>query len=267
MKRFSLILACIALLSGTKASAFVGGPFDNGDYSGLLDNNGIYQTALQFSNGSGFAQFGNNVDVALFVDFNSSGTFTRGSTYSFLNRSIIYYKGVTYLGTCMGMVDHEAKTVQGTTNANSDVNTTTVNNNFLGTGTGTTAATTTLQNNGGAGLTCNTNWNCKITKSYPVLRYSGSGELSVLNPSLGQVTLQAISAIINGNGNNNNGGGIIIGVVLDSIGEQISDLLDAVSSNQAAIEGIIPTAQQIRDNSDHVPLKAFGSRIFFIGRR
>src|SRR5436190_3375234 len=73
MKRFSLILASLVLVFGAKASAFSGGPFDNGDFSNLLDASGIYQVALRFSNGSGFAQFGNNVDAALFVDINSGG--------------------------------------------------------------------------------------------------------------------------------------------------------------------------------------------------
>jgi hypothetical protein len=260
MKRISLILASFVLVFGTKASAAKGGPFDNGDYSSLLDNSGIYQAAFRFSNGSGFAQFGDNVDAALFVDIsNTGGSTVRGSTYSVLNRSIIYYKGVSYLGTCYGMVDHEAKLVSGVTNGNSDVGTVGTTNASNNANTqSVTAATTTLLNNGGLGFPCNTNFNCRITKTHPVLRFNGTGELTIVNPSLSQVAYSALTALITSQqgatGNQN-------------FGTQITQLVAGLTSAAASTTSLIPSTDQTRATSDQIRMTVFGSRKFFVGRR
>lgn len=271
MKRISLILASLALLFSTKASALSGGPFDNGDYNSLLDNSGVYQMACRYTNGSGFAQFGNNVDVATFVDTGAAagggGTATRSSTYSVWNRSLFYYKGVTYLGTCYGIVDHELKEVSGVTNGNSDVGTNTLTAaggaGATGAGTNVTASSTVLLNNGNNGLSCNSEFRCKITATYPILRFSGEGELSVLNPSLGQISLNAIQAIITSAVNADTSD---VDTAID-IGAQISSLVDAIVTNQTDLAAILPTTTQLRNTSDFTPMSVYGSRIFFVSRR
>jgi hypothetical protein len=274
MKRISLILASLVLVFGsTKASAFVGGPFDNGDFSSLLDDSGVYQVAFRFSNGSGFAQFGNNVTPALFQTATAATAGVPNTMFSYLNRSIFYYKGVSYLGTCIGMVDHERKFVHGVCNANSDVGTTSVTNTGT-TGTSSslaTAASSTLLNNGGNALTANADFQCKITNSHPVLRFVGTGELSILNPSIGQLVLQGLQTIIQNPttsvaGIGGGGGGTTV-ILVPTLGAQISSLLTAVTDNQDTLNEVLPTTQQIRDNSDHIKISAFGSRIFFVSTR
>jgi hypothetical protein len=275
MKRFSLILASLVLVFGAKASAHSGGPFGNGDYSELLDNSGIYQVAFRFSNGSGFAQFGNNVDTSAFTVTGGGAGATQTQALTINNRSIIYYKGVTFLGTCFGMVDHERKTVSGVTNGNSDVLTTTaVNTTPVGGGLpgAVNNAQQTLLNNGNTGMPCNTEFICKITKTYPVLRFNGKGELTVINPSLATTISAQLAAAL-------------AGIVAPSsditpppagaddvnpvqpTATAIQNYANAINNLTAALTGSIPSVEQIRRTSDHVPMIVFGSRIFFTSER
>jgi hypothetical protein len=277
MKRISVILASLAVLFGGKASAFVGGPFDNGDFSSLLDNSGIYQVAFRFSNGSGFASFGNNVDTSLFLPTTGGTTAsnTTSTTFTLLSRSLFYYKGVTYLGSCTGMVDHERKIVSGVTNGSTDI-TTTASTQQGGGGATQTSTNNLITNN--LNFNANSQFLCKITNSHPILKFSGDGEFSVLNPSIAQVSFQAIQQIITGSG-----GGTA------SVGAQLGDLLTVLTGGDPdgpdnpltpfiienplqpippeAIAGVIPSAQQVRDNSDRVKMKVFGSRIWHVSRR
>jgi hypothetical protein len=251
MKRISLILASFVLLSGGKASAFVGGPFDNGDFSSLLDNSGVYQVAFRFSNGSGFASFGNNVDTELFLPTTGGTAVAPASTFSVLNRSVFYYKGVTYMGTCTGMVDHERKIVSGVTNGNSDITT----SQTTTTGGTQTASTNSLVFSG-LFFPANSEFRCKITNSHPILKFHGTGELSIINPSTTAVALQAISTIILSNPD-----------TTDNIGEQLDDLLTALTNNAPALAAAIPSAESTFQNSDRVKMKVFGSRIWHVSRR
>jgi hypothetical protein len=279
MKRFLLGLAVSIVLLGGKASAFVGGPFDNGDFSSLLDNSGVYQVAFRFSNGSGFASFGNNVDTSLFLPGGSAGgplATSSGTTFTVLSRSLFYYKGVTYLGSCTGMVDHERKIVSGVTNGSTDI-TMTASNTAGGGGQTQTTTNNLITNN--LAFIANSHFLCKITNSHPILKFSGEGEFTVLNPSIAQVSFQAIQQIITGSGGGN-----------ASIGTQLADLVNVLTGNsvvfqpdfttpnpndvvavpgpsQEDIAGVIPSAQQVRDNSDHVKMKVFGSRIWHVSRR
>ena len=255
MKRFSLILASLVLIFGTKASAFTGGPFDNGDFSSLLDENGIYQVSFRFSNGSGFAQFGNNVNQEIFLptgNANTGGAIS--TTFSVLNRSIIYYKGVTYLGTCQGMVDHERKQVNGVTNGNSDI-TTSQTTPAPGGGAAVTASNSLIAN-GGLGFTANTEFLCKIKKSYPILRFNGKGTLTIVNPTLAQAISDQIAAVI------------ALQFAAPAVNPppstpaQVQAFITALQALADGSAALIPSAQQVNQSSEHVPLTAFGSRIF-----
>jgi hypothetical protein len=270
MKRFSLILASLVLLLGGKASAFVGGPFDNGDFSSLLDNSGVYQVAFRFSNGSGFAQFGNNVDTTTFSAQTGGAATTITATFSVLNRSMFYYKGVSYLGTCYGMVDHERKFVQGVTNGNSDQLTTTALNPLPSTGGNPGAvvnATQTLNSNGNIGLTCNSEFVCKITKSYPVLRFNGTGEVTIINPSQGATIYSELAAGLTSLVSPTsvtpplNNPTQPSSAAIQAYSAAVIALLNASSSSEAI------SAEQIRKTSDRVKMFAFGSRVFFVSRR
>lgn len=247
-----------ALAAAPQAHALVGGPFDNGDYSATLDNSGVYQAAFRFKNGSGFAQFGTNVDLSLFVDItNSAGASQRGATYSVLNRSLFYYKGVTFLGTATGTVDHEAKRIDGITNGSSDVGTTGVTGTSNQNSQSVTAATTTLINNARRGFPCNSTWTATITKSQPILRFTGTGELTVLNPNISQIAYNALQQLIDNYTPPANA----------SLGDLIDDLVGAIDTASLSSDTFLSTLQATQDNSDTVQMTVFGSRQFFLGRR
>lgn len=260
MTRFSLLLASLTVGLTTSASALVGGPFDNNDYSSLLDNSGVYQVAFRFRNGSGFAQFGNNVDIALYVDISAAGAGTgnsvRGTTYSVLNRSLIYYKGVTFLGTAAGMVDHEAKRVTGVTNGSSDV-ALTGQTASSGTTNSVTAATTTLINNNSLAFPCNTTFTAKITKSAPVLRFAGTGELTVLTPTLVSIANTALQSILTN----------FQPSPLTPLSTTLQQLVTGIQTVNDNSELFAPTLESVSEQSDKVKMTVYGSRVFFVGRR
>jgi hypothetical protein len=109
MKKIFLFIQLVALSSALPAFALVGGPFDNGSYSILDERNGFYEAAYSFTNGSGYSQWtADNLQGA----FASQGSVTAnigtgslvtssGSTNNG-NRTVLYYKGVTYFGSAMG---------------------------------------------------------------------------------------------------------------------------------------------------------------------
>lgn len=205
MKKIFLTLASLALLSSGKVLAWAGGPFDNGDpASVLVERSGYYQATFSFQNGNGYgiftpdAQFFGGLDASTGA---SSGAafFDRGTLYtnnSFsathsANRSVFYYKGVTYVGACMGYVDLEAREIQGTANATSDSTTSVSQSQSAGTTANTPSSTSTIvQNN--ANFILNLGWKGKINRTRPTLRFRGKGELSVLSPS-GQATVAALA--------------------------------------------------------------------------
>jgi hypothetical protein len=274
-----------ALVMSFSASAFalVGGPFDNGDYSQLLDDQGVYQASFTMTNGLGFAQFGSNVSLGPSISTSGgSGGSTSQTTNStigtILNRSVIYYKGLTYFGMATGMVDLEHKTITGITNGTSDV---TLNqssssnggNVIFGTSSNVNASTNVITN-GGLGYTCNTAWNGVVTESTNDLTFHGDGTLTVLNPDLSSQIFQALSNLIAAipqaatqnqltslsvTGNLNNAFSLTpVGQIVQGINVLLT--LNTTSNN-------IPTTQTILDNSDTVPIHVSGSRKFFLSTR
>ena len=197
MKR---ILATAALLlTGlcSQASAMVGGPFDNGMESLSLSRNSIYQAILSFSNGSGYIYFHPDANIA------ANGTTAGGATTlgglgavatrgSDTNRSVMYYKGITYVGSAFATADFEARVIMGSINAGSNaaqsqLTTQTGNNNgnpFSATGAGanSNAISTTLISNP-TSFTVNGEFTCHIDQTAPTVRFSGTGELSFIAPN------------------------------------------------------------------------------------
>lgn len=169
----SLSILAVSLLVGTKASAFVGGPFDNGDYSILLERGGVYQATFSFSNGSGMALFNENNSFEV-----ATGTTVTGM-FSINNRSVFYYKGVTYFGTATGIVDVDARRVTGFTNGSSDYTTTTPVNAVPQAGTAS-ARPVNIGYNGNVGFVANSTFTAKITSTAPILRFRGNGTVSFM---------------------------------------------------------------------------------------
>lgn len=270
LKKIHLLLFAFALGLPAAGYGLVGGPWDNGDYSQLLDNSGIYQATLRFSNGQGFCQFGSNVNFATFRDLSTASaglgnsTSLNSSNGSYLNRSLIYYKGVTYLGSCYGTSDMVNNVIEGITNGNSDV-TTQVTTNTGGIGaSGASSSTTVLIANGDRAFTCNTAWSAKITSKKPVLKFSGKGQLTVLNPEANGAVNSTINAIL----------GVISGIASIpfppgpttaqiALIDDLADAIDSLTDLSLPPENL----QATLDASDHVPLTVFGTRKFFVNTR
>lgn len=240
---FGLMLAMPAA-----SHALSGGPFDNGDASGVFDDQGYYQVAFHFRNGLGFGQFGNNVGMIPTTGANSPTT--KGTV---LNRSVLYYKGVTYVGTCFGMVDHARGLVTGVTNANSDVGATAVPS-----GNGT-ALSTVVVKNGGRNLVANTSWECRITQKQPILKFNGKGELAVLNPDSTAAIADLATAIVN---NSNiqtlNGLATALSTPIPVAGGGTKTLADILAGT---------TVDSTFTGAEVLPLTAFGERKFFLTLR
>jgi hypothetical protein len=182
MKRFiASLLLSTALFSG-QAQAWVGGPYDNGLHGGQLENSSIYQTILRFKNGSGYCYFSPDQQLASEVPSLTDLTDQRGSTR---NKTVLYYKGIIYVGSAFGTVDAEAKLVQGQLNATSEAsttsNTTTTNANFF-TFTNSTAQFSNTISASNRSFTLNGNYDAKIYRTTPSMRYRGEGEIAILSP-------------------------------------------------------------------------------------
>lgn len=252
IKKISLLLGLIAALP-VSSFAWVGGPFDGGDYNQLLDDRGIYQAAFRMQNGSGFMQFGVNVDLGPSVSTQNTGggnSSLSTSIGSYLNRSIVYYKGVIFFGNATGMVDHPARKVRGFTNAQSEV---TLSASTSGSD-GDLSATNAIAVNG-LGLVANVAFEADITSTHPELRFSGKGELVVINPSAQQVIYQAILSAIN---NYQPADG-------ETIDQQITNLLNALKGDD--LKNNVPTASATYEASEIVPLTVYGQRKYFLARR
>lgn len=223
--------------------ALTGGPFDNNDYSAGLDNAGIYQTAIRFKNGSGFSQWGNNVSL--------------GARGSFLNRSVIYCNGLTYTGSASGMVDHTANTVIGYTD-------------------GTTDGVSTIVVNSALPNAANTQWKAKITTTAPQLRYSGKGEITIINTNpanpaasrisaLLQSSLAAALAAINAGPLSVDPNAGPAETTAQMINFQQKLLKAQLQAVKAFSTSLADTSSN--DNGFAGPIRVYGARVFFIGAR
>lgn len=238
-KKLFSVLAGLALLSGSQAFAWVGGPFDGGNHSATLDNEGIYQATFRMKNGTGFAQFGTNVDLFANTDSSAGTTTSQLTLGSYLNRSLIYYKGITYFGSASGIVDHHSRRVDGITNGYTEA----ASESTSDSSSGTVTASQTIIYNGGRNLSANSTWTAKIYQTYPELRFHGTGEFTALPQDL-YALLQSLAISIVENSDN---------ASLDDI----EDLGTYLEQLQAQPAGEATTEK----------MTVFGARKFFLGRR
>lgn len=284
MKKIFLTIASVALMSNSNVWAFAGGPFDNGDPGGLLmERGGYYQCQFSFRNGNGYGMFtpdailgGNLPSASQGVGTSSQqvGIFNRGTLFTQntnnglahnANRSVFYYKGVTYVGACMGFVDVAARQVQGTANATSNDSLTqqTLSQNTGGLINASQAATTTqpvVINT--AGFVMNLGWTGKITATRPQLRFRGKGEMTILSPSgVSAVDSLAFSSYQ----------GLIDAIITGVQGSTGVGLGAAITSAQTAIDQILDDlllrtnggADALYNDSIKEPVRVTGSRRFF----
>jgi len=186
MKRLfaSFVVALTAF--GSPVFAATGGPFDNGFNSNSLNNNSLYQATLSFSNGSGFCYFSPTAAIVS-PDPTVPATNPRGTI---MNRMVMYYKGVTYIGSALGTGDQEARIVtcdlNGGTEASSITSTTSNNSNFFGsssTGSSNSSALTATVLSSSRSFTVNGNFTADVYQTAPTFRFKGTGQLAFLSPS------------------------------------------------------------------------------------
>lgn len=268
-KKLFSVIAGLALLSGSQASAWVGGPFDNGDYSATLDNEGVYQASLRYKNGSGYVQWGNNVDLGPSLTSGATGgggssTASNSTVGSYLNRCVLYYQGIAFFGTASGMVDMDRREVTCVTNAQSEVtlsdqaSTNTQGSFFLFGSSNTVNSSTSVVNNGGRGFVANSNFVAKITKTSPEVRFSGKGELTLLSPDAQPIVsnlAQQIAASL-GDIEVGDGGSFDPSTLFDFLSDP--DFLAAITPKDI---------NQVKDAAETVQMKVFGNRRFFLGSR
>lgn len=259
----ALLSAVILFLFPFPARAWVGGPFDNGDYSATLDDQGVFQASLRFSNGNGYVQWANNVDLGPAASSGSSSststTTTTSSVGSNLNRAVLYCKGVAFFGTTSGMVDMESREVTCVFNSQSEV--TLDEESSTSTQASTSAsvnASTSVVNNGGRGFVANGNFVAKITKTYPQLRFSGTGELTLINPDaqpiiadLAQQIAESLTSI-----STDEDSTVVIADLFDFLSDP--DFLAAITPQ---------TIDEVSEGSETVTMKVTGSRRYFLSAR
>lgn len=206
------LIALITLVSmqATPAFAWVGGPWSGNTWDSKTT--GLFGGTITMKNGSGIFRF--------------TGTETaQMGTYS---SSMIYYKGVTFFGSCQANIDFDAKTVDGMTNGSAfnrnpgpaQNRTTPVvdnNPNFQPGTTGTNQSFTIpltpsiidgepvpssfqLTNVGSSGPVgiANTSWSGRLTRTKPNVRFKARGEANFLGPQpiVQRITVQYGDPII-----------------------------------------------------------------------
>jgi hypothetical protein len=281
MKKIFLTLASLALLGNGNLWAWAGGPFDNGDPGSLLmERGGYYQCQFSFRNGNGYGIFtpdslmGGNLPAASAQASAGGGTnnqqigiFNRGTLYTQntnnalsrnANRSVFYFKGVSYVGGCFGYVDVSARDIQGVANASSNESITqqTLSQNTGGLINASQQATTqqSLVINA-TGNILNMGWSGKITSTRPNLRFRGKGELSVVET--GRDVQQLATTAYSG--------------LLDAIVQSVSNSDDSplvFTEAQAAIESALNALQARLDQPstnqmELHPVRVSGNRRFF----
>jgi hypothetical protein len=277
MKKIFLAIASVALMSNSNVWAIGGGPFDNGETGGLLmERGGFYQCQFSFRNGNGYGIFtpdsflgGNlpNPNQSLSGSSQQIGVFNRGSLYTpnsanglghNANRSVFYFKGVTYVGGCFGYVDMHSRDVQGTCNASSNETITqqtlSQNNGGLINASQTAQTSQPLVINA-KGNILNIGWTGKVIDQRPNLRFRGKGEMTVVET--GRDVKQLASTAYSG--------------LLDAIVSSVSNSTTTpnYTAAQQAIDDALTSLQTILSGPDTLvepevhPVRVTGNRRFF----
>lgn len=166
MRKAITLVFTLMTLGAHSSFAHVGGPFSFNDPGG--NQTGVYQAVITMQNGNGTCRFAEGQEAQI----------------SPQNTSIIFYRGIVYAGTCFGIVDKNAKYVQGTTNGSSNAG---GSGSLLDTLASQTDSfqVTGLDNTTGAGGissgsagnigTANTSWTGDVTDTAPIVEFEAEG--------------------------------------------------------------------------------------------
>ncbi len=266
-------------MSNSNVWAIAGGPFDNGDPGGLLmERGGFYQCQFSFRNGNGYGIFtpdsylgGNlpNTNQTASTSSQQTGIFNRGSLYTpgnasnplqhNANRSVFYFRGVSYVGGCFGFVDNHSKEIQGVCNGSSNE---TITQQTLSQNTGglinASQSTPTVQPLviNARGNIVNVGWTGRIVGSRPVLRFRGEGEMTVAaldsdGGNINNLAFEAYSGLIDA----------IVSSVSNSTGTVNYD--NASGAIQDALADLTTFGAPESAPPEVIPVRVTGNRRFF----
>lgn len=199
MKRILLSLSLGLTFLSTPASAWVGGPFDNGFHSASQEQGAVYHGSISMNNGSGYFYMSPSQELTT-EQCKTAWDFTA----SLKNRSVVYYKGITYIGSCFGNVDGDAKRVEGFMNGSSEsgltVTTAHQSTGFFSTSTlQTSVSNTIVQSN--RNFVFNGNFVANVYQTAPSSRFRGNGEMVFLSQTsrsaLANLTFNSYQGLIN----------------------------------------------------------------------
>ena len=159
-----------------------------------MERGGYYQSSYTFKNGSGYALWSpDNLQGAVLTGQNitpnvgSGSLATPGGQANNANRTVLYYKGVTFFGAAFGEIDMASKRISGYGNASSEftatVNTQQTQNNLFFGQTNVSQTNSSNVVTSGRSYVANVNWQAKITASHPQVRFRGEGEISFISPT------------------------------------------------------------------------------------
>lgn len=265
MKRIIASLVISASAFSGQAFALVGGPFDMGSHGANLDRNSVYQATLSFKNGSGFCYFDPSSDITPRQGAPADSFDFIGSIDS---RTVIYYKGVSYVGSCFGTSDSDARLIQAVINGTSELGFSATSSQQGQNGNQqTTAAVSNLIVQNGKNYIVNGEFIAKMTQSAPVLRFKGKGELAFVTPTgssqianlaydaysglIGAIIAFISNSVVAGNGND-------FGAIFTSGETAVATALTNLKPYLGA-DGINQTFEE----SEVIKMRVYGTRRYF----
>ena len=161
MKKILMVLGLMALLPVGSSHALQGGPFDFNTAGGM--RGGVYQAMMIMPNGNGICRFSDEV----------------GGTIALFSDSVVYHKGIVYVGNAFGIVDLDSGHVSGITNGTSagGQNSTPIGNFNPDE---PAAAGRAFSSSGGNVGICNTSFTGKVATAGASTRFYGKGEATFI---------------------------------------------------------------------------------------
>ena len=207
MKKGFGVFIALVLMPSVPANAWTGGPFGNNNGFSQGDD-GVYEAVAVCSNGMGLYRFGvrnqpgtagtgTTVTTTSNVEFNA-GVLTGRST------NVWYYRGITYIGACVGSVSSVAGTVSVVGNAQTDSAGAAINVNSASSTNFTNALNSFQSPTGGNVAFANSFFSAKLgPKGGPAMTFKGSGTVSFVGDNLSTaaqtITRQDVTNTVNGN--------------------------------------------------------------------
>lgn len=192
MKKGFGVFIALVLMPSVPANAWSGGPFGNNNGFSQGDD-GVYEAVAVCSNGMGLYRFGvrnqpgtagtgTTVTTTSNVEFNA-GVLTGRST------NVWYYRGITYIGACVGSVSSVAGTVSVVGNAQTDSAGAAINVNSASSTNFTNALNSFQSPTGGNVAFANSFFSAKLgPKGGPAMTFKGSGTVSFVGDNLSTTT-------------------------------------------------------------------------------